>query len=85
MYIYLESMDTAPEVPHLRSTRLPARRSPSFLFFFFLRFAPTRLDSCRIGFNSRRTRLIWPESGCIGHIKSYLKQAEIDLEYGRKN
>ena len=36
---------------------------------------PTRLDSCQIGFNSRRTRLIQPESGCIGHIRLYLKSA----------
>ena len=77
MYIYLESTDTALEVPHPHPTRLPARRSASsfFFFFFFLGFVPTRLDSCRIGFNSRRTRLIRPESGCIGHIRSYPKSA----------
>ena len=54
-----------------------------FFFFFFsriradlTRFAPMQLDSCRIGFDSRRTRLIRPKSGRIGHIKSYRPTAD---------
>ena len=38
----LESTDAAPEVPHPCPMRLPARRSASAFFFFFL-------DSCRLG------------------------------------
>ena len=38
----------------------------SFFFFFCLRFAPTWLDSRRIGFNSRQIGLIRPKSGRIG-------------------
>ena len=72
----LESTDAAPEVPHPHPTRLPARRTASAIFFFFLGFAPTRLDSCRIGFDSRRTRLIQPKSGRIGHIGLYRPVAD---------
>ena len=46
------------------------------LHFFFLGFAPMRLDSCRIGFDSRRTGLIRPKSGRIGHIGSYRPAAD---------
>ena len=73
----LESTDAAPLVPHPRPTQLPARWTASVFFFFFsdsrrlssiradaARFAPMRLDS-------RRTGLIWPKSGRIGHIRSY--------------
>ena len=81
------------------------RVGPGLRFFFFFsriradsaRFAPMRLDSCRIGFDLRRTGLIRPKSGRIGHIRSYRLAAdtaeigrnmpemvEIDLEYGRK-
>ena len=57
-----------------RPTRLPARQTaPTFFFFFFsriradsTRFTSMRLDSCRIGFDSRRTGLIRPKLGCIG-------------------
>ena len=86
----LESIDTAPEVPHPRPTRLPACRTASAFFFFFsriradsARFALMRLDSCRIGFNSRWTELIWPKSGRIGHIGSYRPAADT-AETGRK-
>uniref|UniRef100_A0A7N2MJ05 NERD domain-containing protein n=1 Tax=Quercus lobata TaxID=97700 RepID=A0A7N2MJ05_QUELO len=61
------------------------------------RFASTRLDSCRIGFDSRRTGLIWPESGHIGSYRpatdmvdtaetgrNWTKQAEIGLENRRR-
>ena len=48
-----------------------ARASVPHLHFFFLGFALMQLDSCRIGFDSRRTRLIQLESGRIGHIRSY--------------
>ena len=84
------------------------RDGPRLRFFFFsriradsARFAPMRLDSCRIGFDLRRTGLIRPKSGCISHIGSYRlaadtaetgrkrpKQAEmakIGLEYGWKS
>ena len=67
----LESTDAAPEVPLLRPMRdaasdVVARVSDRVcvFFFFFLGFAPTRLDS-------RRTGLIRPESGRIGHIGLY--------------
>ena len=77
MLSHLESTDAAPEVPHSRPMRLPKRRTASaFFFFFFLEFAPTRLDSCRIGFDSRRTRLIQPKSGRIGHIGLYRPVAD---------
>ena len=64
------------------------RIGPRLRFFFFFswiradsaRFAPMRLDSCRIGFDSRRIGLIRPKSGRIGHIGSYRPAAEI----GRK-
>ena len=63
-YVLLESMDVALEVPHPRSTRLPARWSAFALFFFFFfvdlcrlglirvdtaRFMPNRADSAKIG------------------------------------
>ena len=47
------------------------------------RFAPMRLDSCRIGFNLRRIGLIRPKSGRIGHIGSYRPTADT-AEIGRK-
>ena len=76
----LESTDTAPEVPHSRPTRdaafdAVARASDHVCVFFFFfsriradsaRFAPMRLDSCRIDFDSRRIGLIRPKSGHIG-------------------
>ena len=52
-----------------------SRVSPRLHFFFFFfrwirvdsaRFAPTRLDSCQIGFDLRWTGLIRPKSGRIG-------------------
>ena len=60
----LESTDAAPAVPHPCPTRRDAGRGVQrgcprvgphlgFFFFFFLGFAPMRLDSCRIGFDSR--------------------------------
>ena len=71
---HLESTEAAPEVPHPRPMRLPARQSASAFFFFFsriradaARFAPTRLDLCQIGFDLCRTGLIRLESGRIGH------------------
>ena len=80
----LESADAAPEVPHPRPTRLPARRTASaFFFFFFLGFEPMRLDSCQIGFDSRRTGLIQPKSSRIGHIELYWPAADT-AETGRK-
>ena len=85
----LESTDAAPEVLHSHSTRLPTRRSASAFFFFSriradaARFAPMRLDSCQIGFDLRRTGLIRPKSGRIGHIGSYWPAADM-AETGRK-
>ena len=83
----LESTDAAPEVPHPHPTRLPARRTASAIFFFFLGFAPTRLDSCRIGFDSRQIGLIRPKSGRYGRNRpkngrNKPETAEIGLEYG---
>ena len=64
LYHKLECTDAAPEVPHPRPTRLPARRTASGFFFFFfsriradaarfvpnrLRFVPNRVDSAKIG------------------------------------
>ena len=73
-----------------RPTRLPARRTAFGFFFFFsriraksARFAPMRLDSCRIGFDSHQTGLIRPKSGHIGHIRSY-RPAVDTAETGRK-
>ena len=46
----LESTDAAPEVPHLRPTRLPARRFASAFFFFFSdlrRLGLIRADAAR--------------------------------------
>ena len=73
----------------------PCIGAESEFFFFFLRFAPTRLDSHRIGFDSRRTGLIRSESSRIGHIGAYrptietgrkwLKQTQISLESSRKS
>ena len=70
-------------VPHLR------------FFFFFLGFVLTRLDSCQIGFDLRRTGLIRPESGHIGSYRPATdtaetglkrpKQAEISLETCRNS
>ena len=74
-----------------RPMRLPECRSVSAFFFFFswirvnsAQFAPTRLNLCRIGFDLRRTGLIRPKSGRIGHIgadtietgRKWLKHAE---------
>ena len=89
----LESTGAAPLVPHPRPTRLPARRTASAFFFFFFffsricadsaRFAPMRLDSCQIGFDSRRIGLIRPKSGCIGHIGSYRPAADTGRKTAR--
>ena len=68
------------------------RVGPRLLFFFFFfsriradsaRFAPMRLDSCQIGFDSRRIGLIRPKSGRINHIGSYRPAADT-AETGRK-
>ena len=67
------------------------RVGPRLRFFFFFswirtdsaRFASMQLDSCRIGFDSRRIRLIRPKSGRIGHIGSYRPAADT-AEIGRK-
>ena len=77
-------------IHYLESTDVVARAlMPHLSFFFFpqinsdfARFVPTQLDSCRIGFDSQRTGLIWPESGCIGHIGSY-RPATDAAETGR--
>ena len=57
-----------------------ARASVPRLSFFFFFFSS---DSGRIGFNSCRIRLIRPESGRIGHIKSYWPATDT-AETGRK-
>ena len=71
---------------HGRSTRGAAPASVRvcvFFFFFFpwirtdsAQFALTRLDSCWIGFDLRRTGLIRPKTGHIGHIGSYRSAAD---------
>ena len=55
---------------------------PHLIFFFFLGFAPMRLDSRRIGFDLCRIGLIRRESGRIGHIRSYRPATDI-AETGR--
>ena len=94
----LESTDVAPEVPHPCLTRDAASDAVAYVsdhvcFFFFSRiradsaqFAPMRLDSCRIGFDSCQTELIQPKSGRIGHIGSYRPKANTadTIETGRK-
>ena len=54
-----------------------ARASVCVCVFFFLGFAPTRLDSCRIGFDSSRTELIRPKQAQNGRnrVKSALNMA----------
>ena len=85
----LWSTDAAGRVPHWSLTRPNARHSCPrvgatselfFVIYFFHRFALTQLDSARLGFDSRRIRLIRPESGCIGRQPKWQKQAEIGLE-----
>ena len=66
----------------------PHRRLFYFFFFSWIRadsarFAPMRLDSCQIGFDSRRIGLIRPKSGRIDHIGSYRPAADT-AETGRK-
>ena len=66
-----------------------------FEVLFFLGFMPSRLDSRRIGFDLRRTRLIRPESGRIRSYRPAIdmaetglkrpKQAEISLETRRNS
>ena len=69
----------------------PRLRLFYFIFFSWIRadsaqFAPMRLDSCRIGFDSRRIGLIRPKSGRIGHIGTYRPAADTadTTETGRK-
>ena len=73
--MYLESTDAARRVPHPSPTRPNAvtRASVLCLSFFFFFFSS---DSCRLSFNSHWTRLIWPESGRISHIRSYQPATE---------
>ena len=67
----LESMDAAPEVPHPRPTRLPARRTVSaFFVFFFLGFTPTRLDSRRCSSICAESALIHAEPGWFGQNRA---------------
>ena len=89
----LESTDAALEVPHPRPTRLPARRTAVVVFFFFFfsrihadsaQFAPMRLDSCRIGFDSRRIGLIRPKSGRIGHIGHIGRRPILPIQAGKR-
>ena len=61
---HLESTEAAPEVPHPRLMRLPARQSVSaFFFFFFLGFALTWLDSRRRGSICAKSASIRAEPG----------------------
>ena len=61
----LESTDTAGRVPHPSPTRLPSCWCHVWALFFFIFFF---WNSCRFGFNSRRSGLIRPKSGHISHI-----------------
>ena len=56
----LESKDAAPEVPHLRPMRLPARRTASAFFFFFFS------DSLRLGSIRAESASIRAEPGWFG-------------------
>ena len=58
--------------------RLPTRRCCVWVFFVFFFFS----DLHRLDFDSRRTGLIRPELGCIGHIGPYRRATEI-AEIGR--
>ena len=53
------------------------------VWVFFFGFEPTWLDSHWLGFDSSRTRLIWPESGSIGWIGSFRPVVET-YRNGRK-
>ena len=66
----LESTDVAPEVPHLHPMGLPARRTASAFFFYFLGFASTRLDSRRCGSIRAESALIRAEPGWFGQNRA---------------
>ena len=69
-----------------------ARASDRVCVFFFFsrirvdsaRFAPMRLDSCRIGFDSRRIGLIRPKSGRIGHIGRIGRRPILPIQAGNR-
>ena len=53
------------------------RVSAASKFLVFFGFDPIRLDSRWLGFDSSRTGLIWPESGCIGLRPKLTETAKI--------
>ena len=65
----LESTDAAPEVPHPRPTRLPARRTASAFFFFF--FSRIRADAARFVPNWLRFALNRADSAKIRPYRPY--------------
>ena len=71
----LESKDAAPEVPHLRPMRLPARRTASVFFFFFFsdsrRLGSIRADAARFVPNRLWFALNRVDSAKIGPYRPY--------------
>ena len=85
--IYLESTDAAPEVPHPRPTRLPARRTASAFFFFFFfsdsrRLGSIRADAARFVPNRLRFAPNRTDSAKIGPYRPY-RVVSTSGRYGR--
>ena len=78
LWVILESMDAAPEVPHPLPTRLPACRTASAFFFFFFfsdsrRFGSICTDAAR--FMPNRLQFV-PNRADSAKIGSYRPPAE---------
>ena len=81
----LESTDAAPEVPHPCPTRLPARRSASAFFFFFLdsrRLGSIRADAARFVPNRLRFAPNRADLAKIGPYRPY-RVVSAGGRYGR--
>ena len=82
----LESIDTAPEVPHPRPTRLPACRTASAFFFFFFsdssRLGSIRADAARFVPNRLQFALNRADLAKIGPYRPY-RVVSAGGRYGR--